>query len=101
MKHAVLYLIVGVTLLVAALAFVWPQLSLFMASDSCTGAAGSFDFLRMRCESQQGRSGVTFDLWPFWLALAASGMGLAWIARGVSTLRPKGAGKPKAKRTAR
>lgn len=53
MKHTLLFLFAGVTLLIGVAAFTWPQLSLFLASDSCMAAGGSFDFSQVRCDFQR------------------------------------------------
>ena len=55
--------------------------SLFLASDSCLDAGGSFDFSQVRCDFQQSHPYVTFDLWPFWAAFAGACTGVALVAR--------------------
>jgi hypothetical protein len=88
MKRALLFLFAGLILLVAATAFAWPDLSLFLASDSCLATGGSFDFSQLRCDFRQGHTYVTFDLWPFWVALVGDCLGIALVSRGVFRLRP-------------
>lgn len=87
MKRASLYLSVGVILLIGAAIFIWPQLSLFLASDSCLDAGGSFDFSQIRCDLQQSHPYATFDLWPFWAAFAGACAGIALVACGLLDLR--------------
>ena len=95
MKRALLYLSVGVILLIGTAIFIWPQLSLFLASDSCLDAGGSFDFSQVRCDFQQNHPYVTFDLWPFWAAFAGACAGIALVGRGLLGLRPNNSFKPK------
>ena len=97
MPRALLHLFVGVVLLIGTTAFIWPQLTLFLASDSCMGVGGSFDFLRSRCDFKQTHPYVTFDLWPFWAAFGGVFAGIALVGRGLLGLRP-GNSKPTALR---
>jgi hypothetical protein len=83
MKRALPLLIAGVILFVGSTAYVWPHLSLFLASDSCLATGGSFDFSQLRCDFRQGHAYVTFELWPFWVALAGGCLGIALALRGV------------------
>ena len=95
MKHGFLYLIAGLVLVMGAAASIWPQFSLFLASDSCLGAGGSFDFSRIRCDFQQSPPYVTFDIWPFWVAFVGSCVGAGLMARGLLRLRPNNSFKPR------
>lgn len=88
MKRAVLSLVTGIILLVGAATFTWPQLSLFLASDSCIAAGGSYDFSQVRCDFQQSHPYVAFDLWPFQFALAGACLGVVLAGRGLLRLRP-------------
>ena len=87
MKLALLYLSLGVFLLIATATLIWPQLSLFLASDSCLGAGGSFDFTQVRCDFQQSHPYVVFDLWQVYGSFAAACTSIALIGRGLLGLR--------------
>jgi hypothetical protein len=93
--RALLFLFAGVVLLVGATAFLWPGLSLFLATDACMATGGSFDFAQLRCDFQQGHAYVTFELWPFCVALAGGGLGVALASRGVVRLRRDPSTRPK------
>ena len=87
MKHRSLSFVVGIVLILAAAVFIWPQLSLFLASDSCMSSGGSFDFSRVQCDFQHGHPYVPFDLWPFWVAFAAAALGAGLVIRALLHLR--------------
>jgi hypothetical protein len=95
MKRALLFLFSGATLLIGAAAFIWPELSLFLASDSCMATGGSFHFSQAHCDFQQGHAYVTFDLWPFCVAFAGGCLGIALVSRGVFRLLPNNSIRPK------
>jgi hypothetical protein len=94
MRRALPPLFAGVTLLIGAAAFIWPQLSLFLASDSCMASGGSFDFAQVRCDFQQNHAYATFALWPFWVAVTGGFLGIALVGRAVLRLRPNDSFKP-------
>ncbi len=87
MKHAPLYLVAGFILVIGSTLFIWPQLSLFLASDSCLGAGGSFDFSQFRCDFQQNHPYVTFKLWPFWAAFLGALAGFTLIGKSLVGFR--------------
>jgi len=88
MKRALFFLFAGVTLLIGVAALIWPQLSLFLASDACMAAGGSFDFSQVHCDFGQNHAYVVFDLWPFWVAFAGGCLGVVLAGRGLFRLRP-------------
>ena len=94
MRNAALLLVTGFCLLVGALVFVWPDLQLWLASDSCMGNGGSFDFVSVRCDFQQAHPYVTFSLFPFWAAGVTACLGLGLVGRGLLGLRPNNSSKP-------
>ena len=96
MKQALLYTVLGLVLATGAATLIWPQLSLFLASDSCIGAGGSFDFLRWRCDFKQLHAYVTFAVWPFLLSFSVSGIGLAMLGSGLLGLQLRNTFKPNA-----
>ena len=95
MRRVLLSLFAGVILLIGVAAFIWPQLSLFLASDSCMASGGSFDFAQVHCDFHQNHTYATFALWPFWVAFAGGLLGIALVGRVVLRLRPNNSFKPK------
>ncbi|WP_148040901.1 hypothetical protein [Montanilutibacter psychrotolerans] len=81
--HAVIGIVVGIALVAVSAFLIWPQLSLFLASDACLGSGGSFDFSRLRCDFNAQHPYAPFALWPFWSSLAGVGLGLAMLVRGL------------------
>lgn len=94
MKRALLYLSAGIILLIGTATLIWPQLSLFLTSNSCLETGGSFDFSQVRCDFRQSHPYVTFDLWPFRAAFAGACAGLVLVGRGLLGLRPNNSFKP-------
>lgn len=94
MKRALFQLFAGAILLAGTAILIWPDLSLFLASDACVGAGGSFDFPRVRCDFQQGHPSATFDLWPFWAAFTGVLAGIVLSGRGLLGLRLNSECKP-------
>jgi hypothetical protein len=88
MKHALFFLYAGLTLLIGVAIFIWPHLSLFLASDTCMAAGGSFDFSLVRCDFRQSHAYVVFDLWRFWVAFAGGCLGVALAGCGLFRSRP-------------
>ncbi len=88
MKRALLFLSVGVILLIGTATFIWPQLSLFLASNSCMDAGGSFDFSQLHCDFQNSHPYSTFNLWPFRIAIVGICAGIFLVGCGLLGLRP-------------
>lgn len=94
MKTGWSYIFLGIALVTAAIVMIWPQFSLFLASDACLGSGGSYDFLRLHCDFQQGHPYVTFKLWPFWAAIGGAMLGVVAVGRGLLRLRSDKSHKP-------
>jgi hypothetical protein len=89
MKRALLYLFCGISLLIVIATFIRPELSLFLASDSCMDAGGSFDFKQARCDFQKTHPYVTFNLWKFCAAFIGTCAAIILVSRGLLSLRTR------------
>lgn len=94
MTHASRCVLAGLALLAASACFIGPPLSLFLASDACLGAGGSYDFAGLRCDFQRSHPYAPFALPPFQVAALGTVLGAASIAHGLLRLWPGNASMP-------